>query len=153
MNLHSLTNVKGAKHRIKRLGRGHGSGHGKTSGKGHKGQMARSGHKHKEGFEGGQMTLIRRSPKRGFKNPNRKIYAPVNLAALEATFQDGSDVDLLSLVEAGLANGTFDGIKVLANGELSKKLNVTAHRFSAAAKAKIEAAGGTCTELLATVEE
>jgi large subunit ribosomal protein L15 len=153
MNLHSLTNVKGAKHRPKRVGRGHGSGMGKTSGKGHKGQMARSGHKHKEGFEGGQMTLIRRSPKRGFKNPNRKVYAPVNLADLEASFADGSDVDLLGLVEAGLANGNFDGIKILANGELNKKLNVTAHKFSATAKAKIEAAGGTCTELLASVEE
>lgn len=153
MNLHSLQNVKGAKHRPKRVGRGHGSGLGKTSGKGHKGQMARSGHKHKEGFEGGQMTLIRRSPKRGFKNPNRKVYAPVNLAALEASFAEGSDVDLLAIVEAGLANGAFDGIKILANGELSKKLNVTAHKFSATAKAKIEAAGGTCTELLASVEE
>jgi len=153
MNLHSLKNVTGAKHRRKRLGRGHGSGLGKTSGKGHKGQMARAGHKHKEGFEGGQMTLIRRSPKRGFKNPNRKVYAPVNLSALETSFAEGSDVDLVSILDAGLANGAFDGIKILGNGTLTKKLNVTAHKFSASAKEKIEALGGTVTELLATVEE
>lgn len=146
MNLHSLQNVKGARHRKKRVGRGHGSGLGKTSGKGHKGQMARAGHKHKEGFEGGQMTLIRRSPKRGFKNPNRKEFAPVNLAALERVFDDGADVGLVELLDAGLANGQIDGVKILANGELTKKLNVTAHKFSAAAKAKIEALGGTCTE-------
>lgn len=146
MNLHSLQNVKGARHRKKRVGRGHGSGLGKTSGKGHKGQMARSGHKHKEGFEGGQMTLIRRSPKRGFKNPNRKEFAPVNLAALERVFEDGAEVGLVELLDAGLANGQIDGVKILGNGELTKKLNITANKFSAAAKAKIEALGGTCTE-------
>jgi large subunit ribosomal protein L15 len=146
MNLHSLQNVKGARHRKKRLGRGHGSGLGKTSGKGHKGQMARAGHKHKEGFEGGQMTLIRRSPKRGFKNPNRKEYAPVNLASLDRVFEDGADVGLVELLDAGLANGQIDGVKILGNGELTKKLNITAHKFSATAKAKIEALGGTCTE-------
>ncbi|MCC5846651.1 MAG: 50S ribosomal protein L15 [Verrucomicrobia bacterium] len=148
MNLHSLKNVAGARHRRKRLGRGHGSGHGKTSGKGHKGQMARAGHKHKEGFEGGQMTLIRRSPKRGFKNPNRTVYAPVNLAMLELTFADGSDVTPEAICAAGLANGPhFEGVKILATGEITKKLNVTAHKFSATAKSKIEAAGGTCTEV------
>ncbi|MCC5846174.1 MAG: 50S ribosomal protein L15 [Verrucomicrobia bacterium] len=146
MNLHSLQNVKGARHRKKRVGRGHGSGMGKTSGKGHKGQMARAGHKHKEGFEGGQMTLIRRSPKRGFKNPNRKEFAPVNLAALDRVFEDGADVGLVELLDAGLANGQIDGVKILGNGELTKKLNITAHKFSATAKAKIEALGGTCTE-------
>ncbi len=146
MNLHSLQNVKGARHRKKRVGRGHGSGLGKTSGKGHKGQMARAGHKHKEGFEGGQMTLIRRSPKRGFKNPNRKEFAPVNLAALDRVFEDGAEVGLVELLDAGLANGQIDGVKILGNGELTKKLNITAHKFSATAKAKIEALGGTCTE-------
>lgn len=145
MNLHSLQNVKGARHRRKRVGRGHGSGMGKTSGKGHKGQMARAGHKHKEGFEGGQMTLIRRSPKRGFKNPNRKEFAPVNLSALDRVFEDGAEVGLVELLDAGLANGQIDGVKILGNGELTKKLNITAHKFSETAKAKIESLGGTCT--------
>jgi large subunit ribosomal protein L15 len=145
MNLHSLQNVKGARHRRKRLGRGHGSGLGKTSGKGHKGQMARSGHKHKEGFEGGQMPFYRLVPKRGFKNPNRKVFAPVNLGQLDAAFEDGAEVTVAAMVDAGLANGNeFSGIKVLGDGELSKKLTVNAHKFSASARAKIEAAGGSC---------
>jgi len=145
MNLHSLKNVSGARHRRKRLGRGHGSGLGKTSGKGHKGQMARSGHKHKEGFEGGQMPFFRLVPKRGFKNPNRKITAPVNLSFLETKFDDGAEVSLQSLCDSGLANGTFDRIKILGDGEISKKLNVTAHAFSASAREAIEKVGGTCT--------
>lgn len=145
MNLHSLQNVKGARHGRKRLGRGHGSGHGKTAGKGHKGQMARSGHKHKEGFEGGQMPFFRSVPKRGFKNPNRKIYAPVNLVFLDKVFEDGAEVTVEAMREAGLANGRhFTGVKVLGDGELSKKLNVTAHKFSTSARTAIEAAGGTC---------
>lgn len=146
MNLHSLKNVSGARHRRKRLGRGHGSGLGKTSGKGHKGQMARAGHKHKEGFEGGQMTLMRRSPKRGFKNPNKVVFAPVNLAMLDRAFEEGADVTPDAIRAAGLANGPhFGGVKILATGELTKKLNVTAHKFSEAAKSKIEAAGGSVT--------
>ena len=150
MNLHSLKNVAGAKHRRKRLGRGHGSGLGKTSGKGHKGQMARTGHKHKNGFEGGQMTLIRRTPKRGFKNYTRKTYLAVNLSDLEVNFDDGADVTIEILKASGLARGSkFDGIKILGTGEITKKLNVTADKFSASAKAKIEAAGGTTTELKA----
>lgn len=144
MNLHSLKNVSGARHRRKRLGRGHGSGLGKTSGKGHKGQMARSGHKHKEGFEGGQMPFFRLVPKRGFKNPNRKITAPVNLTFLESRFEDGAEVTLEMLLESGLVNGTFDRIKILGDGELTKKLTVTAHAFSASAKEAIEKAGGSC---------
>lgn len=144
MNLHSLKNVSGARHRRKRLGRGHGSGHGKTSGKGHKGQMARSGHKHKEGFEGGQMPFFRLVPKRGFKNPCRKITAPVNLKQLETCFENGTEVTMELLLDRGLVNGAFDRIKVLGDGELSKKLTVTAHGFSASAKAAIEQAGGTC---------
>lgn len=154
MNLHSLQNVKGARHRRKRLGRGHGSGLGKTSGKGHKGQMARSGHKRKEGFEGGQMPFFRTVPRRGFKNPNRKVYAPVNVAQLEAAFEDGADVTPATLEAAGLANGNeFSGVKILATGEVTKKLNVHAHKFSAAARQKIEAAGGTCTVPEADPEE
>lgn len=144
MNLHSLKNVNGARHRRKRLGRGHGSGLGKTSGKGHKGQMARSGHKHKEGFEGGQMPFFRLVPKRGFKNPNRITTAPVNLGMLERCFEDGAEVTLEAILDKGLANGAFDRIKVLGDGELSKKLTVTAHAFSKSAKEAIEKAGGSC---------
>jgi large subunit ribosomal protein L15 len=144
MNLHSLKNSKGAKHSRKRLGRGHGSGLGKTSGKGHKGQMARSGHKHKLLFEGGQLRLINRLPIRGFKNHCRKEMHALNVQALNI-FDDGTDVTLDVIAKAGLANGTHDGVKVLGKGELTKKLNVTANKFSASAVAKIEAAGGTCT--------
>ena len=144
MELHQLKNSKGAKHRRKRLGRGHGSGVGKTSGKGHKGQMARSGHKHKLLFEGGQLRLINRLPIRGFNNYCRKEMRPVNVGALN-DFEDGADVNLEALKAAGLCNGQFDGVKILGKGELTKKLNVTANKFSASAQAKIEAAGGTCT--------
>jgi len=144
MNLHSLKNSKGAKHRRKRLGRGHGSGLGKTSGKGHKGQMARSGHKKKLLFEGGQLRLINRLPIRGFNNYCRKEFRPVNVSALNV-FEDGADVNLEALNQAGLTNGQFDGVKILGKGELTRKLNVTANKFSASAKEKIEAAGGSCT--------
>jgi large subunit ribosomal protein L15 len=143
MDLHSLTNTPGARHRRKRLGRGMASGKGKTSGKGHKGQMARKGNKHKLAFEGGQMPLIRRLPKRGFKNPTRVEYMGVNLTSL-AQFEDGSTVDPDVMRKAGLANGACDGIKILARGEIDKKLTVKAQAFSASAKAKIEAAGGVC---------
>lgn len=143
MDLHSLTNTPGAKHRRKRLGRGMASGKGKTSGKGHKGQMARKGHKHKLAFEGGQMPLIRRLPKRGFKNPTRVEYIGVNLMNL-ARFEDGATVDPEAMRKAGLANGSSDGIKILARGEIDRKLTVKAQAFSAGAKAKIEAAGGVC---------
>jgi len=143
MNLHSLTNTTGARHRRKRLGRGMASGLGKTSGKGHKGQMARKGGKHKLGFEGGQMPLIRRIPKRGFKNPARVEFLAVNLAALDR-FEDGDEVTIAMLRKAGLANGPHDGIKILGRGEISKKLKVQAQAFSASAREKIEAAGGAC---------
>ena len=146
MDLHSLKNTEGSKHRRKRVGRGHGSGMGKTSGKGHKGQMARSGHKHKAMFEGGQLRLIDRLPIRGFTNYCRKVNCPVNVGALEV-FDDGADVTLEVLSAAGFCNGTFDGVKILGKGELSKKLNVTAHKFSESARKKIEAAGGTCTTI------
>lgn len=143
MDLHSMTNTPGAKHRRKRLGRGMASGKGKTSGKGHKGQMARKGHKHKLAFEGGQMPLIRRLPKRGFKNPTRVEYIGVNLMNL-ARFEEGATVDPEAMRKAGLANGSRDGIKILARGEIDRKLTVKAQAFSAGAKAKIEAAGGVC---------
>ncbi len=143
MNLHSLKNTKGAKSSRKRLGRGMASGLGKTSGRGHKGQYARSGHKHKLGFEGGQMRLIRRIPKRGFTNISRKEYLPVNVAQL-CIFDAGSEVTPELMKSKGLANGLADGIKILGNGAITKKLTVKAQAFSAEAKAKIEAAGGAC---------
>ena len=143
MQLHELETDPGARTDRKRLGRGRASGKGKTSGKGHKGQMARKGHKHKDGFEGGQMPLIRRIPKRGFKNINRVVFAPVNVAALER-YEDGTEVTPEVLRASGLVNGPADGIKILGSGELSRKLTVTATAFSEAARRKIEAAGGTC---------
>lgn len=146
MDLHTLSITAGSKHRRKRLGRGMGSGTGKTCGKGHKGQMARKGNKHKAGFEGGQMPLIRRIPKRGFNNPARVVYIGVNVNVLN-TFDADSEVTPETLRAAGLANGTYDGIKILGVGELDRKLTVTAHAFSASARSKIEAAGGTCNEV------
>ncbi len=143
MNLHSLKNTPGARKTKKRLGRGMASGLGKTSGRGHKGQYARSGHKHKLGFEGGQMRLIRRIPKRGFTNISRREYLPVNVAQLEV-FESGAEVTPEVLKTRGLANGSFDGIKILGSGKLSKKLIVKANAFSVEAKAKIEAVGGSC---------
>lgn len=145
MDLHTLSTTTGSKHRRKRLGRGMGSGTGKTCGKGHKGQMARKGNKHKAGFEGGQMRLVRRLPKRGFNNPARITYIGVNVSALNA-FEADSEVTPETLRAAGLANGTYDGVKILGVGELDRKLTVTAHAFSASARSKIEAAGGTCNE-------
>jgi len=143
MNLHSLKNKIGSRKTRKRLGRGTGSGLGKTSGRGHKGQYARSGHKHKPGFEGGQMRLIRRIPKRGFKNISRREFLAVNISSLDM-FEAGTVVTPELFQDKGLANGVFDGIKILGVGTLSKKLTVKAHAFSASAKAKIEAAGGIC---------
>ena len=144
MRLHDLKPRPGAKHRRKRLGQGESSGHGKTSGRGGKGQTARSGSSIRIGFEGGQMPLIRRIPKRGFNNARHTIrYLPVNLEALNR-FEDGARVDEVALRSAGLANGRGAGIKILGDGELTRKLTVSAHAFSAAARAKIETKGGVC---------
>lgn len=143
MELHSLQPAKGSTHRKMRVGRGRASGKGKTSGRGHKGAYARSGHKHKPLFEGGQMPMARRIPKRGFSNYTRKVLAPVNVAALNA-FEAGTVITLDLLRQVKLVNGQWDGVKVLGNGEISKKLSVKACAFSAVAKEKIEAAGGTC---------
>jgi large subunit ribosomal protein L15 len=126
-----------------RVGRGRSSGKGKTSGRGHKGAYARSGHKHKPLFEGGQMPMARRIPKRGFNNVNRTEFAPVNVAALNA-FEEGSAVTVDLLRQTGLVKGIWDGVKILGHGELTKKLTVKADSFSASAKEKIEAAGGSC---------
>jgi large subunit ribosomal protein L15 len=144
MRLHDLKPRPGAKHRRKRLGQGESSGHGKTSGRGGKGQTARSGSSIRIGFEGGQMPLIRRIPKRGFNNARHTTrYLPVNLEALNR-FDDGSRVDQATLHSAGLANGRAAGIKILGDGELTKKLTISAHAFSDSARAKIEAKGGSC---------
>lgn len=145
MNLHSLPAIKGSTHKHKRLGCGRGSGHGKTSGKGHKGMKARSGGSVRTGFEGGQMPLYRKLPHRGFNNVNRVEFAPVNLSSLEKV--GTADVDRDALVKAGLLRSNVLLIKILGNGEVTKPLTVTAHKFSAAAKAKIEKAGGKTVEL------
>ncbi len=133
----------GATHRVKRLGCGESSGHGKTSGKGHKGQKARSGGSIRLGFEGGQMPLIRRLPKRGFNNAEFKTkWAVVNVSDLNL-FEDGAIVNEEALLAKKLIRGIYDGVKVLANGELTKKLTVTADKVSAAALEKIQKAGGS----------
>jgi len=146
MELSNLKPKKGARHAKKRVGRGPGSGHGKTSGRGEKGQKSRSGFSRQPGFEGGQMPLHRRLPKRGFTNIFKTDYAVVNLSDLER-FDNGANVDETALRQAGLVKGQHDGIKVLGNGKLSKKLTVSATKFSATAKSAIEAAGGTVQEI------
>ena len=146
MELSNLKPKKGARHAKKRVGRGPGSGHGKTAGRGEKGQKSRSGFSRQPGFEGGQMPLHRRLPKRGFTNIFKKEYAVVNLADLER-FDNGATVDETALRQAGLVKGQNDGIKVLGNGKLSKKLTVSATKFSATAKQAIEAAGGSVQEI------
>ena len=145
MELSNLKPKKGARHAKKRVGRGPGSGHGKTAGRGEKGQKSRSGFSRQMGFEGGQMPLHRRLPKRGFTNIFKREYAVVNVSDLER-FDNGATVDEAALRKAGLVKGQNDGVKVLGDGELSKKLTVTATKFSASAKKLIEAAGGTCQE-------
>ena len=143
MDLSNLQPAAGSKHSDNfRRGRGHGSGNGKTAGKGHKGQKARSGAP-RPGFEGGQMPLYRRIPKRGFTNRNSLEIIGINLKALEA-FEDGAVVTVESLIESGIVSNPKDGVKILGNGELTKKLTVKANAFSSKAKEKIEALGGTC---------
>nr|WP_296484876.1 50S ribosomal protein L15 [uncultured Acetatifactor sp.] len=142
MELSNLRPAEGSKHSNNfRRGRGHASGNGKTAGKGHKGQKARSGAP-RIGFEGGQMPLYRRIPKRGFTNRNSKDIVAVNINVLER-FEEGATVDVNALIEAGIIKNSRDGVKILGNGELTKKLNVRVDAFSASAKEKIEALGGT----------
>lgn len=143
MRLHELTSAPGSTKPRKRIGRGPGSGQGKTAGKGHKGQKARAGRGPRIGFEGGQMPLQRRIPKRGFNNIFRKEYAIVNLGALEELFDAGAVVDYQALAAAGLLKKELSGLKILGDGEITKSLTVKASKFSASAKAAIEAAGGT----------
>ncbi len=142
MKLHELSPSQGSVKTRKRIGRGPASGQGKTAGKGHKGQKARAGRGMRAGFEGGQMPLQRRVPKRGFVNIFATEMAIVNLASLEKRFADGAVVTIDALLETGLIKKTLDGVKILGQGELSKKLTVQANAFSESAKQKIEAAGG-----------
>ena len=143
MNLSNLHPAEGSKQSNNfRRGRGHASGNGKTAGKGHKGQKARSG-RPRIGFEGGQMPLYRRLPKRGFTNINTKEIVGINVAALNR-FEDGADVTIETLMDIGLVKNSRDGVKILGKGTVTKKLNVKVTAFSASAKEKIEAAGGTC---------
>jgi large subunit ribosomal protein L15 len=146
MELNNLKPAIGSTKDKKRIGRGPGSGHGKTATKGHKGQKARSGGSIKAGFEGGQMPMQRRLPKRGFTPLQRTEYAVVNIGQLDL-LDSGTVVDLELLVKCGLVNKVLDGVKVLAKGDLTKSLTVKAHKFSAAAKEKIVAAGGTIEEI------
>ncbi len=141
MKLHDLSPAQGSTKESKRIGRGHGSGQGKTAGKGHKGQKARAGRGMRPGFEGGQMPLQRRIPKRGFNNIFAKKIAIVNLSSLNK-FEDGAVVDTQAIIDAGITKKEYDGIKILGNGKLTKKLTVKVTAFSESAKQKIEAAGG-----------
>ena len=142
MKLHELSPAAGSTKDVKRIGRGHGSGNGKTAGKGHKGQKARSGGGVRPGFEGGQMPLQRRIPKRGFNNIFAKQYVIINVSDLEAKFEDGAIINTNAIVEAVLVKKTLDGIKVLGNGEVTKNFTVKAAAFSKSAVEKIEKAGG-----------
>jgi len=142
MKLHELSPAAGSKKEVKRIGRGAGSGQGKTAGKGHKGQKARAGRGMRPGFEGGQMPLQRRVPKRGFVNIFGKEFSIVNVSALDQSFEDGAVVDIDALIEKGLVKKVLDGVKILGNGEISKKLTVQVNAYSEAAKQKIEAVGG-----------
>ena len=143
MDLSNLQPAVGSKHSDNfRRGRGHGSGNGKTAGKGHKGQKARSGAP-RPGFEGGQMPLYRRIPKRGFTCPSSKEIVAINLGVLNDKFEEGAVVDVEALIETGIVKNPKDGVKILGNGEITKKLTVKVNAFSATAKEKIEAAGGS----------
>ena len=142
MKLHELAPAAGSTKARKRIGRGAGSGQGKTAGKGHKGQKARAGRGMRPGFEGGQMPLQRRLPKRGFVNIFKKEFAIVNVAALEKAFDAGETVTIDALIEKGLVKKVLDGVKILGHGEISKALTVQVNAFSESAKQKIEAAGG-----------
>ena len=147
MNLHNLKPNRGAKHRVKRLGCGESSGLGKTSGRGHKGQKSRSGGGVRPGFEGGQMPLHRRLPKRGFNITRfQDKIAVVNVASLNERFEDGDTVNMGTLKAARLVKGTYDGVKVLGNGDLAKKLTIEGCKVSASAKEKIEKAGGSIAD-------
>ena len=147
MKLHELSPMPGSTKERKRIGRGPASGQGKTAGKGHKGQLARAGRGMRAGFEGGQMPLQRRVPKRGFNNIFRKEIAKVNVSSLDKVFDDGAVVTIDALIEKGLIKKALDGVKILGNGDITKKLTVQVNAFSESAKQKIEAAGGKAEEV------
>lgn len=148
MMIHEITEKVGRHRARKRIGRGHGSGHGKTSGRGHKGAASRAGWSRRPGYEGGQMPLIRRMPKRGFSSSQfRRVYGVVNIKSLERCCEKGAEVDARTLAEAGVIRDAKLPLKVLGEGELTKKLTVTAEKFSASARTKIEAAGGAVVEI------
>jgi large subunit ribosomal protein L15 len=147
MKLHDLHPTPGSRHARKRVGRGDSSGLGRTAGRGEKGQKSRSGSSIRPHFEGGQIPLFRRLPKRGFKNPNHTVYNLVNVSVLDAGFEANEVVDIAALQAKGLAKENQNELKILGNGDISKALTVKANKFSASAKAKIEAAGGTCEVL------
>ena len=147
MNLSQLKPAEGSRKDAYRVGRGHGSGNGKTAGRGHDGQNSRSGGGVRPGFEGGQMPLYRRLPKRGFTNRNSLRIVGVSLSMLDR-FEEGSTVTVASLIEVGIIKNPRDGVKILANGEITKKLTVQVNAFSASAKEKIEAAGGKAEEVM-----
>ena len=155
IGIHNIGAPKGANKNKKRLGRGPGSGQGKTAGRGHKGQKSRSGYSGRPGFEGGQMPLQRRLPKRGFTNIFKKVWIEVKLSELEKRFDEADHITPELMAERGMIKKShllrFDGVVVLGGGDVSKKLNVSAHRFSRSAKEKLEAAGGTVTLITATV--
>lgn len=147
MKLHDMQPTPGSRHKKKRVGRGDSSGSGKTAGRGEKGQKSRSGYSRKYHFEGGQIPLIRRLPKKGFKNPDHKEYNIVNVEALEKFFNAGDSVDTEILCSKGIISKNKLDLKILAEGEITKALTVKSNMFSAAAKAKIEAAGGKCEKI------
>ncbi len=147
MKLHDLQPKPGSKKNRKRVGRGHGSGSGKTSGRGEKGAKSRSGYKSKRGFEGGQLPLVRRIPKRGFHNPFRTQWAEINVDQLASRFEAGSTVDPEALKAAGLVKGSYDKIVVMGRGEIEVALTVKAHRFTSGAETKIRGAGGNAEVL------
>ena len=143
MKLHELKPAEGSRKHRNRVGRGIGSGNGKTSGRGHKGQKTRSGGGVRPGFEGGQMPIYRRLPKRGFKNIWAKKYSEVNIETLEKKFDDGETVNPVTLIEKGVLKNVYDGVRILGNGELTKKLNVVVNGITKSAAEKIKSAGGT----------
>lgn len=152
LSLNNLHPAPGSTHKKKRLGRGPGSGLGKTSGKGHKGQKSRSGYSSRPGFEGGQMPLQRRLPKRGFTNIFKKQWIEISLGKIEANFNSGDEVTPEILHERGLIKKAKHDLVILGNGDISKSLNISAHRFTKTAKDKIEKAGGSATEIVKAAE-
>jgi len=147
MKIHEISGDAGRKQKKKRVGRGRASGHGKTAGRGTKGALSRSGASRRINFEGGQMPLIRRLPKRGFKNPFKRIFTPVNLKTLETLFEAGDEITPEKMLDKGIIHKSENRIKILAKGEITKEFHIKAHAFSKTAMEKIQSAGGKCEVL------